>query len=61
MANNKHPIFYSCPSGHGNYTNKKCGICGAKCNPVYEIPSERDFNKDPTYFDYLRKKRNNQE
>lgn len=58
MKNIRRPLFYSCSLGHGNYSSKKCGICGKNCIPIYELPKERNFNTDPSYFDYLLKKRN---
>lgn len=55
MSEKKRPIFYQCPLGHGNYTGKRCGKCGGICKPIYDIPSERRWETDPTYLDYVLK------
>lgn len=57
MSEKEKVVFYQCPLGHGNYTSRKCGKCGRICKPVYneDIPSERKWETDPTYVDFILK------
>jgi len=57
MKNDKKPLFYACPLGHGNNAAKKCSRCGKPGIPIYELPAERNLNTDPSYLDYILKNR----
>ena len=58
MNQKRKAVFYVCPLGHGNRTSRKCA-CGMICRPIYEEDiSERNWENDPTYLDYILKKNN---
>ena len=47
------PIFYYCATCRINFKTQRCPKCGKMGKPLMKVPTERDFSKDPSYFDYL--------